>query len=663
MLVTNSGQLQISNATLSATGLGSPGLVINGSGGSVTASNLTISTTGDISTSTGSHGDGVYNGGFGSFTGGGTMSISDTSVKTSGDQAYGVQTGTGGTTTFLGGSIATSGAGAEAASAHGGSLTIGLDASGKGTAITTSGVGAYATGADNGGFLSITGATITTTQNGSGGIGVNGTGSEADATNVTISTAGALDQASGFHAYGVYNGPNSNYAAGGVAKLTNVSVSTQGANMYGVYANTGGVTTYAGGSVTTSGDGAHGLYASGVGASLATTNVTVSTSGAAAFGGYASGAGALDARRRHADISTAGKPPSRLSASGAGSTATLNGAVTLNATGTAAAGVEVDNGGTVTANGALTIKSAAYGIMINGNTGDSNSGASVSVPGTLSLTTTTADRRGDDDQRRRRHLQRDRRRHHQLGGRGDQLHQRLQPDRHLRQLHYQQRLRRSRVCRPHVLDRQFQQYDCQRGDRQSGRCDCRQQHHGERQRLDADRQDRDRLDFDDHGQSHQRDDAGILTGNSNVTNLTVNNSSIVFAPATTGGYNTLTIGSYTGTGASITLNALLGGTNPGADQIVVNGGQATGADDHQHQDARKSRRRDDRVRHSDRDDEQWRHGATNAFTSNGPLDRRRLHYSLQNEDGEEYLVSKVGMRNRRLMALLPRSRNPRNRWR
>ena len=135
--------------------------------------------------------------------------------------------------------------------------------------------------------MSLTGATITTTQNGSGGIGVNGTGSEVDATNVTISTAGALDQASGFHAYGVYNGPNSNYAAGGVAKLDQRVCLDPRREHVRRLRDTGGVTTFDGGSVTTSGDGAHGLYASGAGASLATTNVTVSTSGVGAFGAYA----------------------------------------------------------------------------------------------------------------------------------------------------------------------------------------------------------------------------------------------------------------------------------------------------------------------------------------------------------------------------------------
>jgi fibronectin-binding autotransporter adhesin len=68
-----------------------------------------------------------------------------------------------------------------------------------------------------------------------------------------------------------------------------------------------------------------------------------------------------------------------------------------------------------------------------------------------------------------------------------------------------------------------------------------------------------------------------LTGPSTVTNLNVTNSIIVFAPPGSGsGFKTLTVTNYVGSGASITLNAALGGSNSGSDQIIVNGGSATG---------------------------------------------------------------------------------------
>ena len=66
-----------------------------------------------------------------------------------------------------------------------------------------------------------------------------------------------------------------------------------------------------------------------------------------------------------------------------------------------------------------------------------------------------------------------------------------------------------------------------------------------------------------------------MTGSSTVTNLSLTNSSVVFSPS--GGFKTLTVGSLVAnTGANITLNTALGATVPTTDQIVVNGGTATG---------------------------------------------------------------------------------------
>ena len=68
-----------------------------------------------------------------------------------------------------------------------------------------------------------------------------------------------------------------------------------------------------------------------------------------------------------------------------------------------------------------------------------------------------------------------------------------------------------------------------------------------------------------------------LTGPSNVTNLAVTNSAIVFAPpGTGGGFKTLTVNNYVGSGANIVLNTALGGSSSPTDRIVVSGGSATG---------------------------------------------------------------------------------------
>ena len=68
-----------------------------------------------------------------------------------------------------------------------------------------------------------------------------------------------------------------------------------------------------------------------------------------------------------------------------------------------------------------------------------------------------------------------------------------------------------------------------------------------------------------------------MTGSSTVTNLSVANSMIVFAPPGSGaGFKTLTVTNYVGSGANITLNTALGGSNSASDQIIINGGSATG---------------------------------------------------------------------------------------
>ena len=69
-----------------------------------------------------------------------------------------------------------------------------------------------------------------------------------------------------------------------------------------------------------------------------------------------------------------------------------------------------------------------------------------------------------------------------------------------------------------------------------------------------------------------------MTGSSVVSNLAVANSAIVFAPPGSGAaFKTLTVGNYVGTGASLTMNAVLGGTGSASDQLVINGGKASGS--------------------------------------------------------------------------------------
>jgi type V secretory pathway adhesin AidA len=72
-----------------------------------------------------------------------------------------------------------------------------------------------------------------------------------------------------------------------------------------------------------------------------------------------------------------------------------------------------------------------------------------------------------------------------------------------------------------------------------------------------------------------------MSGNSNVTNLT-NNDSTINIPAPTGdptqlsSYKTLTTVNYTGAGGKILLNTFLGGDGSPSDRLIISGGTAMG---------------------------------------------------------------------------------------
>ena len=102
--------------------------------------------------------------------------------------------------------------------------------------------GASANGAVayGGGSLTLTGTTIATTGDGSDGLVVNDAGTMVTATNVTISTQGAIDSSTTSHANGVYNGASPTGTSGGTLTLTNVAVTTAGFELSGVVTSTGG---------------------------------------------------------------------------------------------------------------------------------------------------------------------------------------------------------------------------------------------------------------------------------------------------------------------------------------------------------------------------------------------------------------------------------------
>jgi len=376
----------ISNgAAILTNGAGSSGIAVNGSNATVTADGISITTHGGIDTSDDFYADGAYNGGASWTPNGGVLNLTNVSITTTGYGASGVVTGNAGTTNISGGSIAISGDSANGVlTQSGGSTTV------NGGSIDTTGNAAYAVTANSGGFATLNGTTIGTTGNGSGGLGINGAGSEIDATNVTVTTTGAYDTASGQHSYGVYNGPYGTFPAGGVAKLTDTSVATEGVQMFGVFTGAGGSTTILGGSIATAGSLANAVQTNNggrltIGLDGSGTATTISTTGASAAGVVAYNGGVVELTG--ATISTTGAGSTGLGVNGSGSSLTASGVTVTtqggvdSSTGDHADGAYNGPYGALTSGGVLSLANSK--ISTSGPTAD---GVATDAGGATTLT-------------------------------------------------------------------------------------------------------------------------------------------------------------------------------------------------------------------------------------------------------------------------------------
>lgn len=228
--------VSVSGATILATGLGAPGVSLVGAGSSMSLSNDTITTSGQPY-ETGRDAIGVYNGtnAAGTFVGGGTLQITNSTIMTSGASAFGVDTEDGGSTKISGGSIATSGAQSDA--------VLGL----------------------SGAQVSVQGTTISTSGNAAKGLDIQGAGTTLAASGVSVTTTGTINSATGDPAEGLYNGngkgSGSGSTGGGSATLTNVTILTKGYDLDGVDTENGGKTVLNEGSVTTTGAAAYAVVA------------------------------------------------------------------------------------------------------------------------------------------------------------------------------------------------------------------------------------------------------------------------------------------------------------------------------------------------------------------------------------------------------------------
>jgi hypothetical protein len=386
--------------------------------------------------------------------------------------------------------------------------------------IATSGAGStaiYASGA--GSAITMAGAAVSTSGNGAIGLRAsNGGAISASAGAVTIGTTGAPLTTSGTGAYGV----NAD-GAGSQINLGAATITTAGAGAAGLYASdanasgSGGVINVAGAlNVATQGQGAHGAFAQSAGAGIALSGPSaLSIGGAGAFGLYAANGGAIAA----------------------------SGPVTIKATGAGDAGVAA-NAGSVTLSGALTIATTsptATGVSLTGANASfsATGGGSIQTAGVALEFLNGAGQTATFD-------------NFSIANTSGDL---ISVDPSSTTIN----LTGTTATAATLLDVVG----------------------GSTATLNASGSTLTGAILTDAASTTSlllsNHSIWNVTGNSTVTNLTNNASAIVFAPATGGGFKTLTTTNYNGSGgATLTLNAVLNGAGSGSDQLVINGGAATG---------------------------------------------------------------------------------------
>ena len=578
---TSGGFLNLAGTAISTTGNGSGGLGINGSGSEIDATGVTITTKGGMDPVTGEHSYGLYNGPFGDFTSGGVADLTNSTISTQGADMFGVLTHFGGSTTLTGTKVSTVGVGAIAILSDDGGVT-----NVTGGATSTVGAAAYAVAVNHGGSITLNGTVISTTGAGSGGIGVNGAASILNATNVTVFTRGGHDPVSGQNAYGFFNGPFGDSPAGGTASLTNSSIATSADQMVGLFTTTGGrtsvsqtgvttagigavgiefkaggLTNIAGGSVNTAGPDAHALFVSGSGSQANLSGVgTFGTTGAGAIGLYAALGGAISATgSTMTTIATSGGfsvatglGAYGVNADGAGSSIKL-GSATITTSGAGATGLYASDraagsaAGTISAAGTLNVQTknaaaAAIALQGNGAAITATGGGTVASAGTaITFLGGTGQSATFDN--------------FAIGNLSGDL---VFADPSIATLNFNNTV--ANAGSNNLLNTTGSSAFTLNANASmlTGAI-----------RTDV---------TSTTNVNLTNDTTWSLTAASTVTNLNVTHSIIAFAPpGANGGFKTLTVNNYAGNGANITMNVALSGSNSASDQIIVNGGKATGS--------------------------------------------------------------------------------------
>ncbi len=605
---------------LSATGLGANGVSADGAG-----SQVNLNAGGNVTAA------GAFVAALAA-TNGGTITAPDgLSVSVAGSNSLAVSasgagaTGVASTITLTGATIVDNGAtpvGAVVADVggvvvlNGGSVTLGpttSDAAGlfaavsstisaAGTSIATEANDAVGVVSTSGSAIVLTGGEVTTKGDGSPGL-VSQFGSSLSATGMTIETEGGVDRIAGQSSAGVWI-----YGAGATAALAGDTIMTSGAESDGILAEDGGQATLSGvNGVATNGNGSIGLHAlSGgvINASGQTTIVTagsiLATTGLAAYGVDADGAGS-QINLAAASITTTGAGAAGLYASdatgagrggaitvsgplgivtgglsaygawaqGAGSTITLAGPTTMAISGNESAGLMAAAGGliaiggptsiavsgagstgvhavsgAITASGALNVttslpSSAAFALQGISPSIIASGGGTISAAGAAIAFTNAANAVATFD-------------NFNIKTSGGDLI---------------------------VADPSTATINFNRTIANAGAGNLLNATAGSTVAFNASAS---TLTGAIQTDAASTTNVALTNGTnwtmsapSTATSLNLANSAIVFSPS--GAFKTLTVGSYFGTGANITLNTALGGPNAGStDQLIINGGSAAG---------------------------------------------------------------------------------------
>lgn len=362
VLITQAGRVDLTGGSITAvTGVSNADLT---QGGRFTGSGTAISTTGT----------GVDTRGANSVTTLQDNGNTHTTITTS-NGATGILVRSGGLVTGGGVVVNASGIGVDASGANsrvtlqdgssGGNATVtaggtalrataGANAIGTNAALTTTGAAGIAYGAyAQGATINLTGGSVTAQ-------GANGAGIFADTaatisvTGTTIATTAAATNAFGARATG-----GGTVTLIGTA-LNGVTVSTDGTGSHGLYADAGGRITGSYTSINTNGAGAYGVEAVGTGSSLTLTDSEVSTALDNAHGAYAASGGVINLTRT--DVTTYGVGSSAVFAD-------VGGSITLGNLNTFSYG---DNAPGAVASGpgsSLALNNTYVNIYGNGSTG------------------------------------------------------------------------------------------------------------------------------------------------------------------------------------------------------------------------------------------------------------------------------------------------------